>query len=117
MNLGLNFLLIPRYGYLAAALTSLISYAFLLFLMIIVSHRFFVWEFPFKSLTEAMCASSVTGTIVYYVGNSLTSSTLLNLMLGIVIGVIVYLLMLFLLREFKSSEIQVVLNLKTKFWK
>jgi len=114
LNLGLNFLLIPKYGYVAAALTTLISYAFLLFLMIIVSRRFFVWEFPFKSLAKATCASTVMGIVVYYVGDSLTSSTLLNLILGIIVGVIVYLVMLFLLREFKSTEIQAVLALKAK---
>jgi len=28
LNLGLNFLLIPKYGYVAAAITNLISYIF-----------------------------------------------------------------------------------------
>jgi len=100
LNLGLNFLLIPKYGYIAAALTTLISY----------------WEFPFKSLEKSVCASGVMGIVVYYIGNSLTSSTLLNLILGIVVGVVVYLLMLFLLREFKPSEIQAVLDLKNQIF-
>ncbi|GAG20573.1 unnamed protein product, partial [marine sediment metagenome] len=73
LNLGLNFLLIPKYGYIAAAFTTLISYAFLLFLVIIVSRRFFIWQFPVKSLAKATCASSVMGVVVYYIGNSLTS--------------------------------------------
>jgi len=90
LNLGLNFLLIPKYGYIAAALTTLISYAFLLFLTIII--------------------------VVYYIGNSLTSSTLLNLILGIIVGVVVYLLMLFLLKEFKPSEIRAVLDLKNRIF-
>ena len=30
LNLGLNFILVPRYGYIAAAVTTFISYAFLL---------------------------------------------------------------------------------------
>jgi len=106
LNLGLNFLLIPQYGYVGAAFTTSISYAFLLFLMIIVSRRFFVWEFPFKSLTKAMCASSVMGIVVYHIGNSLTSSTLLNLILGIVVGIVVYVAMLFLLRVPQKEEIQ-----------
>ena len=114
LNLGLNFLLVPKYGYIAAAFTTLISYAFLLCLMIIVSRRFFLWEFPFKSLAKAMCASSVMGIVVYHIGNSLTSSTLLNLILSVVVGVVAYLLMLFLMREFKPSEIQALLDLKAK---
>jgi hypothetical protein len=45
-------------------------------------------------------------------GNSLTSSNLLNLILSLIIGVVVYLLTIFLLREFKPSEIQAVLDFK-----
>lgn len=117
VNLGLNFLLIPQYGYMAAAFTTLISYAFLLCLMIIVSRRFLVWKFPFKSLAKAICASSVMGIVVYHIGNSLTSSTSLNLILGIFVGVVAYSLMLFLLQEFKPSEIQALLDLKAKIWR
>jgi len=56
------------------------------------------------------------GIVVYYIGNSLTSSTLLNLILGIIVGVVVYLLMLFLLKEFKPSEIRAVLDLKNRIF-
>ena len=106
LNLGLNFLLIPKYGYMAAAVTTLISYAFLLVLMIFVSRRFFVWEFPFKSLGKISCASAVMGLVIYYVGNSFTSSTLINLILSICVGAIVYALLLILLQELKKEEIQ-----------
>ena len=51
--------------------------------------------------------------VVYYISNSLASSTLLNLILAIIIGVAVYSIMLFLLREFKPSEIQAVIDLIT----
>jgi len=112
LNLGLNFLLIPKSGYMAAAGTTFVSYAFLLLSVIVVSRRFFVWEFPFRSLGKVVCASGVMGIVVYHIGNSLTSSTLLNLVLGIIVGVVVYSLMLLLLREFKPGEIQVVLDLK-----
>jgi len=111
-NLGLNFLFIPKYGYMAAAVTTLLSYSFLLILVILVSRRFLAWQFPFKSLAKAMCASSVMGVVVYHVGNSLTSSTSLNSILGVVFGVVIYSLMLFSLREFELSEIKALLDLK-----
>jgi len=117
LNLFLNFLLIPQYGYMLAAITTLISYVFLLFLMIIVSRRFFIWEFPFKSLAKAMCASSVMGIVVYHIGNSLTSSTLLNLVLGICFGIVVYFVMLLLLRVPQKEEIQALHSLKNRVLK
>jgi len=114
LNLGLNFLLIPKYGYMAAALTTLVSYAFLLFLMVVVSRRLFIWRFPFKSLERVVCASAIMGVIVYFVGNSLTPSTWINLVLGICLGVIVYFVMLFLLREPQKDEIQELRTVKSK---
>jgi len=114
LNLALNFLLIPQYGYIAAAFTTSISYAFLLFLMIIVSQRFFVWQFPFKSLAKVMCASSVMGIVVYHIGNNLTSSTLFNLILSIAVGVVVYFAILFLLRVPQKEELQELRIVKGK---
>ena len=113
LNLGLNFLLIPKYGYMAAAVTTLISYAFLLVLMIFVSRQFFVWEFPFKSLGKAACASAVMGLVVYYMDNSLTSSNLIKLIAGMLVGVIVYIVMLLLLREPQKEEIHELQELKS----
>ncbi len=106
LNIGLNFLFIPKYGYMAAAATTLVSYAFMLLIVVLVSRRFFIWKFPFKSLGKAACASAVMGAVVYPVGNSLTSSTLVNLIAGICIGVVVYFALLILLREPQKEEIQ-----------
>lgn len=114
VNIGLNFLFVPKYGYVGAAITTFISYACAALLVIVVSRRFFVWEFPFKSLAKTVCASGVMGIVVYFIGNRCSSSSLLNLILGIIVGVVVYLLMLFLLREFKQNEIQSLLTLKEK---
>jgi O-antigen/teichoic acid export membrane protein len=106
LNLGLNFWLVPRFGYMAAAVTTLISYALLLAAMVVVSRKHFVWDFPFKSLGKVAGASAVMAAIVYPVGHWLTSSTLVNLIAGICIGVVVYLAMLFLLREPLKEEIE-----------
>ena len=117
LNIGLNFLFVPKYGYMGAAVTTFISYVFMLISVIFVSRRFFTWEFPFKPLVKIACASAIMGIVVYYIGNGLTSSTLLNLTLGVVVGVVAYSLMLFLFQEFKPSEIQALSNLKTKIWR
>ena len=114
LNLALNFLFVPKYGYVAAAATTLFGYAVLLILMIIVSRRVFIWKFPFKSLEKITCASVVMGAVIYPMGNSLTSSTLLNLIVGICVGTVVYLLLLFLLREIQEEEIQELRAIRDK---
>jgi O-antigen/teichoic acid export membrane protein len=106
LNLGLNFWLVPRFGYMAAAVTTLISYAFLLAVMVVVSRKYFVWDFPSKSLGKVALASAVMAAVVYPLGNWLTSSALVNLIVGVCIGVVVYFVVLFLLREPTKVETQ-----------
>jgi len=115
LNLFLNFLFIPRYGYFAAAVTTLVSYVFLLFLMVILSRRFFTWKFPFKSLINSICASGAMGIVVYYLGNNLTVLVPINLILSISMGITTYFLILILLKEFSQSEIQMFNFFKKRF--
>lgn len=110
LNVVLNFLLVPRYGYMAAAITTLISYAFLLATMAVVSRKYFVWKFPFKSLAKVAVASAIMALVVYPIGNSLTSSTLINLILGVIIGIVVYIFMIFVLKEPTREEIKALKN-------
>ena len=45
------------------------------------------------------------GIIVYFIGNNLTSSVLLNLILSVCLGGLIYFALLFLFQEFDSREI------------
>jgi len=118
VNLALNIILIPTYGYFAAAVTTFVSYVFLLILIIIISRKFFIWEFPFKSLGRTIISSTVMGVSVYYIGNNLTSFLSLNLIIGILGGVFIYSVLLILLGELKGRESQVLLRFikKEKFF-
>lgn len=104
VNLGLNFLLIPRFGYIAAAATTLISYTFQMVLVVLISRRFFIWKFPFRSLVKVICASVIMGFVIFFLGNDLTSSTIANLLCSIVFGFTVYFVILYLFGEFNSEE-------------
>ena len=104
VNIGLNLLLVPRYGYMAAAITTLIGYAVLLAIMVVTSRKYFVWHFPFRSLGRAVLASAIMGAIVYPVGNGLTSSPLLNLIVAVPLGALLYFSLLFLLGEIQPNE-------------
>ena len=115
LNVALNFIYIPKYGYMAAAGTTFVSYAFLLLSAIFVSRRFFVWEFPFRSLGKVICASGVMGAVVYPVGNNLTASPLINLIVSIPIGVTVYAMVLFLLGEIQANEKKAVRQVLVRY--
>lgn len=109
LNVGLNFLLIPTYGYMAAAVTTFISYAVGLLLGILVSRRFFVWKFPFKALGKATCASVIMGIAVYPLGNGLTPSALVNLLIAVPVGVVIYFALFAALKGFDANEIEALL--------
>jgi O-antigen/teichoic acid export membrane protein len=113
-GIGINLVLIPQFGYMGAAATSLITWVIDLILVIVISRRFFVWNFPFKDLAKIALASLIMGAAVYPLGNGLTSSTLLNLVLGIAAGIAVYIIMIFLLRELQKEEIAVLRTLGQK---
>jgi len=104
INLGLNYLFIPKYGYIAAAITTLVSYGVLLLLTIIFSRQFFTWQFPFKSLINSIYASAIMGMGIYFIGDKLTSSNLINLTLNLCLGGFIYFTLLFLLQEIQPKE-------------
>ena len=52
--------------------------------------------------------------VIYPVGNSLTSSPLINLVSGICVGTVVYILMLLFLREIQKEEVQLLRGIGDK---
>lgn len=66
---------------------------------------------------ENIICISTMGVAVYSIGNNLTSSTIVNIALGVGVGIVLYPALLFLLREFKPNEIRTVLALKAKLLK
>lgn len=113
MNLKLNSRLIPKYNYIVAS-TTLVSYVFLVVLMIVVSQGFFVWEFPSKSLVKVAYAPAINGCHGLLMGRSLTPPALINLILGIFVRIIVCTTVLFVLREPHEEEIQTLQIVRIK---
>lgn len=106
LNLCLNVLLIPFYGYLAAAINILISYIVLLILITITSRRVFAFCFPLQSFMKIAFSSTLMGIAVYFIGNSLAFSNPVNLILTICMGTLIYFLILVLIKELQIEEIQ-----------
>jgi len=104
-NVVFNFLLVPIYGYIAAAITTLFSYSLLLTLTIFLSRRFFSWEFPYKTLIKAGCAALVMGGVIFLINIFINRAAPFKLISGIGVGVIVYFSLLLLSRELKAREI------------
>jgi len=106
LNILLNIIFVPRYGYVAAAITTLVCYALLAGFMVVVSQREFAWHFPWGTLTRSALASAVMAAAVYPIGQGLTRSSLVNLGAGITVGISVYVLVLFASGELHPAERQ-----------
>lgn len=105
VNIGLNFIFVPKYGYIAAAITTLIGYIIMVMIEIYFSRKFFIWQFPFKSMYKMICASGIMGVSIYYLNNIIELPRLISLIIVMCAGVLIYFVVLLLLREFRSEEI------------
>lgn len=115
-NLGLNLLLIPKYGYMAAAITTLVSYSLLLLLMKYISRRFFTWKFPTRSLINSLLASLCMGLLAYFIGTNTFMPGLLGVSLAVLLGVLVYCLIILLLGELQLAEKQALKQIINKYF-
>jgi O-antigen/teichoic acid export membrane protein len=106
-TLILNLLLIPRFGFLAAGITTLIGYTLLLVLQAYVSRLYLTWQFPFRTLRNVVIATSCMGLSVLgiypmpNVGGGVRPGYLI---LSIIAAVPIYFCCLWLLGEANEEE-------------
>jgi len=97
LNVILNFVFIPKYGYIAASITTLVSYFILLVLTITTSSKYLPWIFPYGPFFKFLSSSAIAGGLAYYLVR-IMRSPIPQLLIGGVAGIIAYFLALFLLR-------------------
>lgn len=117
INILLNIIFVPKFGFIAAAVTTTISYVLLLFMNIKSANKYLKWVVIPRSLFNSIMASIVMGGVLFLV-ISIFANPLFICILGIIVGVIVYFATLFLLKEFHPEEIAEMKNfVRGKLWK
>jgi O-antigen/teichoic acid export membrane protein len=106
INLSLNFLLIPIFGILGAAVATLVAYGLSAGLMTF----FAVKEFSFKVEKKVILKFVFASIIMAAIGLLLYSIMLVSLMLCILVCIFIYFLILFLLGVFSPREIKFILE-------
>ena len=107
VNLGLNCVLIPRYGFVAAGATTLISYVTLLVLQVLAARSHLAWSFPYRTLRNTALASIVAGatSVALYTGSGDAGGVHFGfLLLAIVAAIAGYGLVLLALGELDARE-------------
>ncbi len=110
LNIVLNIVFVPKFGYIAAAVTTTVSYAVLLCLNIWSANKYLKWIINYRSLRNSVIASVVMGIVVFPVTVFLSVPWLICV-IGIALGIGCYFGTLLLLKEFSAGEIAEVKKL------
>jgi O-antigen/teichoic acid export membrane protein len=102
-NLGLNMILVPRYGYMAAAWDTIASYAILLAVTWIQSRRYMRWHIPWADLARITGSTAVMAAVLVAMTRLLTPGLPL-LAAELVVGAIVYFAVLLAVRGIRPEE-------------
>jgi O-antigen/teichoic acid export membrane protein len=104
INVIMNWFLIPEYTYIGAAISMLASSIILVFLGL--PHISKLIKFPVKAilinLGKSAIAAAIMGLFVYSFNDTLHLALLIGL------GAILYLILLFLFRGFRFSDIKLL---------
>jgi O-antigen/teichoic acid export membrane protein len=103
-NVLLNILLIPSYGIEGAAISTLISYFLMIVLCIYVSMKHFVFHFYLYDIVKSIFASLV----MYLFVSHFSISNVYELFGIAVMGIVVYIFLMFIIGGFSKHEISLV---------
>ncbi len=102
-NIALNFILVARWGYIAAAYTTVASYILLLILTSWRSRAFMAWRLPWGDLLRILMSSITMFAAVWLVA-AVTEAGVLALILEFLTGVVVFLAASHLIKATRPQE-------------
>jgi len=102
LNLGLNFIFIPTFGIMGAAITTLIAYTTVFILTWHHAFREFRFEIDWKFILKSIFASILMTVFILWFG----PVGLLKTIIAIIVSIILYGISIFLLKGFNKKEIE-----------
>ena len=109
-NLGANIVLVPRFGYMAAAYNTLLAYLLIMVLAWASSRHTMPLHIPFADLARVTCAAAGMGLVMWLPFARIAIPTRI-VALGVlaaqlVIGALVYLALILVLRAVRNDEVR-----------
>lgn len=104
LNIGLNFLLIPIYGMVGAALNTVIAFVVLDILSNIASNRYYKIEYEHWKLFKLF----VIGILIFLVGNYLNNFSLILRAFLKILLIVIFPLIVILFGYFDKKELKVI---------
>lgn len=113
LNIVLNIVLVPRFGYVAAAWTTFGCYVMLLILIALGSAPYLTWHLPYMSIFRSVVACGVMAGIVVFLNNWLINSAFLSITVSVILGGLAYGVVLVMTGEIPLQPIRTaVLSLR-----
>lgn len=110
LNLGLNMVLIPRYGIIGAAQATLFSYIFYTVLITYYSFKEFSFRIEYKKIAKYVFASVLMYVVIKQIN---LDGHLANMIVNVMVGIIIYPILVILFdREIRFSLLTYLQKLK-----
>ncbi|SFL14711.1 Membrane protein involved in the export of O-antigen and teichoic acid [Methanobrevibacter olleyae] len=106
-NIVLNLLLVPYLNILGAAIATLLSYIIAFSVTTIASSKTMKLSFNIKDILKIVIASAIMGVVVY----NMKPDGIINVLISILVGVIVYFAIIFILKAVTRKEIAIFKDL------
>lgn len=113
INLVLNILFVPAYGFIAAAVTTMVSYLSYIAFSLFFSRRYFKIVFNFFSLFRVTVCTVIMGMTLCVIGLNM-SYGIINLIILLVVGFVFYFISLLVSGEIKAEYL--IIKTKSKLW-
>ncbi len=110
VTIVLNIIFVPRFGYIAAAVITPVSYLTLLILNVKSSNKYLKWEVIPRTVFNVCLASLIMAGVVFLVIIPF-DSFVIQCVAGVITGIVVYFGMVLVLKEFSRGEIIAVKSL------
>ncbi len=107
INILINILAVPYFGYEAAIASRLVAYVFLAITLILISRHYLKWKYPFATLVRTLGAGAAMGALVFAIAKvRITGRPMIDLFCIIGAGALAYGIFLLLFREAKRDELR-----------
>jgi O-antigen/teichoic acid export membrane protein len=110
VNIGLNIFLIPRFGILGAAITTLVAYVLILVATCYYSLRKLLFDIDWKFIGKSISASLVMSALVFL----LNPAGLWKTLLAVALGSICYFMLIFLFKGLGKKEVSFLTSFFSK---
>lgn len=111
LNVGLNFIFIPKFGIMGAAITTFIAYTVILLSIWSYTFKYFKFDIDWIFILKSIFSSIIMALFVFW----LKPTGLNKTVIAIISGIFIYGILIILTKSFSQQEFELFKKIKTRF--